>query len=338
MTARSSVSIITVLLALLSGCRHETAAGPPRASGYVEATEVKVASKVPGRVETVKAVEGQRVAVGETLVTIATTDIDLALRQAHAEGEQARAQLALLRAGSRPEDIRQADAQLAAANAERVGAEAELASAKQDEARFTQLVQARAGAEKQRDDAASHRGQAEARLAAAHEKTRAAAAVVDRLKAGARPEEIAAARARVAAADAQIAMLEQNRGEATVAAPAAGVVSARLVEPGELVAAGAPLITIVDLDHAWANVYVEEPLIPGVKVGQPAVVVTDAHDRLTGSVTFISPRAEFTPRNVQTAAERAKLVYRVKVTVDNRGGVLKPGMPVEVELSGAPVR
>jgi membrane fusion protein YbhG len=99
-----------------------------------------------------------------------------------------------------------------------------------------------------------------------------------------------------------------------------------------------PLITIVDLDHAWANVYVEEPLVPNVKVGQAAVIVTDAKDRLPGTITFVSPRAEFTPRNVQTAAERAKLVYRVKVTVDNSQGVLKPGMPVEAELSGGPPR
>jgi HlyD family secretion protein len=118
----------------------------------------------------------------------------------------------------------------------------------------------------------------------------------------------------------------------------AGVVSSRLVEPGELVAAGAPLLVVIDLDRAWANAYVEEPLVPGLKVGQSATVVTDAGDRLPGTITFISPRAEFTPRNVQTSAERAKLVYRVKVTVDNAKGVLKPGMPVEVELAAAGAR
>jgi HlyD family secretion protein len=88
----------------------------------------------------------------------------------------------------------------------------------------------------------------------------------------------------------------------------------------------------VDLDHAWASVYVEEPLVPTLRIDQPATVVTDAGDRIAGKITFISPQAEFTPRNVQTSAERAKLVYRVKVTVDNQKGVLKPGMPVEVEF------
>jgi HlyD family secretion protein len=76
--------------------------------------------------------------------------------------------------------------------------------------------------------------------------------------------------------------------------------------------------------------------VPSLKIDEAATVITDAGNRLAGRIAFISPRAEFTPRNVQTAAERAKLVYRVKVTVDNRQGVLKPGMPVEVEFGGAP--
>jgi HlyD family secretion protein len=93
-----------------------------------------------------------------------------------------------------------------------------------------------------------------------------------------------------------------------------------------------PLLVIVDLDRAWATAYVEEPRVAAVKIGQAATVMTDAGDRLEGTVTFVAPRAEFTPRNVQTASERAKLVYRVKVSVDNKAGVLKPGMPVEVDF------
>jgi HlyD family secretion protein len=115
----------------------------------------------------------------------------------------------------------------------------------------------------------------------------------------------------------------------------AGVIGSRLVEPGEIVAIGTPLLVLIDLDHAWANVYVEEPLVPGLRLDQAATVLTDAGNRLAGRITFIAPRAEFTPRNVQTAEERAKLVYRVKVTVDNREGILKPGMPVEAEFGPA---
>ncbi len=95
---------------------------------------------------------------------------------------------------------------------------------------------------------------------------------------------------------------------------------------------------LVDLDRAWASIYVEEPLVPTLKLEQAVTIVTDAGDRLPGHIAVISPRAEFTPRNVQTAAERAKLVYRVKVAVDNRQGILKPGMPVEAELTPTPVK
>jgi HlyD family secretion protein len=329
--------VITVLAGagiLMAGCRRDAAQGPPRASGYVEATEVKIASKFAGRVEQINAVEGRRVAAGDVVALMATTDVDLAIRQAQADRDQATSQLRLLQAGSRSEDIQQAEAQVAAADSERGAAVSELAAARTEEARFEQLLRARAGAEKPRDDAAARRQLAEARVAAAADRVRAATAALAKVKAGARPEEIAGARARVAAADARIASLDQNRRDATVVAPSAGIVSSRLAEPGELVAAGAPLAVIIDLDRAWANAYVEEPLVPALKIDQAATVVTDSGARLPGRIAFISPRAEFTPRNVQTTAERAKLVYRVKVAVDNGDGVLKPGMPVEVEFSG----
>jgi HlyD family secretion protein len=327
--------VVAALLAV--GCRHEVAPAAPRASGYVEATEVRMASKVPGRVTQVTVTEGARIDAGQTLVILATTDTDLALRQAHAERDQASAQWRLLRAGSRAEDIQQAEALFAAATADRRAVEADLDGAKADEARFEQLLRAHAGSEKQRDDAVSRRMRVEAQLKATEDRARAASATLDRLNAGARPEEVEAAAARVAAADARIATLQQNRADATILAPVSGTVSTRLIEPGELVAAGTPLVVIVDLDHAWASAYVEEPLVPGLKLDQAATVVTDAGDRLPGRLAFISPKAEFTPRNVQTSDERAKLVYRVKVMVDNHLGVLKPGMPVEVEFGG-PVR
>lgn len=326
-----------ILLVLVAACQRGQPADTARATGYVEATDVRVAAKVPGRVETVTVAEGVRVEAGAVLVTLATTDVDLALRRARAERDQAAAMLKLTTAGARAEDVRQAEAQLAAARAEREAAEADLASARTDEARFGQLLKSKAGSQKQYDDAVARRTLAEARVKAAADRAAAARAVLDRLAAGSRPEEIAAARARVAVAEAQIAALERDRAETSVVAPTAGVVGSRFVEPGELVSAGTPLILLLDLDHAWANVYVEEPVVPRIKIDQAVTVVTDAGDRLPGRVSFIASRAEFTPRNVQTADERAKLVYRVKVAVDNRQGILKPGMPVEVDL-GLPAR
>jgi HlyD family secretion protein len=302
-----------------------------RASGYVEATDVRVASKVAGRVHDVHVVEGQRVASGDRLVTLSTVDTDLALARARAERANADAQLRLLRAGARTEDVDQSAAQSAAAAAELRAAEADLAAATADAERFEQLLAKRAGSGKQRDDAVARRDVAAARARAAADRAAAAQATVARVKAGARPEELDAARARVAVVDAEIATLEERRSDARIAAPSAGIVTSRLVEPGELVAAGTPLVVIVDLDRAWANAYVEEPLVPTLRLDQTVTVMTDAGNRLTGRIAFISPRAEFTPRNVQTSDERAKLVYRVKIATDNREGVLKPGMPVEVE-------
>lgn len=322
--------VLAWAMAWTTACGTAGEAPAMRATGYVEATEVRVAARVPGRVAEVLVTEGQRVAAADVVAVLATTELDLAVRRARAERDQAQAQLRLLQRGARDEDIAQAEAQLAAARADQRAAEAERTSATADEARFDQLLARRAGSQKQRDDAVMRRSLAEARVTAAADRASATAAVLARLKAGARDEEIDAARARVAAVDAQLASLDHDRGDARLLAPVAGIVTARLVEPGELVAAGAPVAVIVDLDRAWVNAYVEEPLVPSLRLGQDAVVHTDGGETLQGSLAFIAPRAEFTPRNVQTSAERSRLVYRVRITLDNREGVLKPGMPVEV--------
>lgn len=332
---RTRLISATVMVVAMAGCSRKAELPATSASGYVEATDVRVAAKVAGRVETVAVTEGQRVTAGQVLVTLATTETDLAIARARADRAQAVAQLRLLQAGSRAEDIHQAEAQVAAAESDRRALEAELNAAKADEARFRQLIAANSGAQKQLDDAVARRQTTEARLRAAMDRSQAAAAQLARLRAGARPEELDAARARVAAADAAIATLENDRKEAVILSPSDGTVTSRLVEPGELASPRTPLLVIVDLDHAWANVYVGEPLVPSLRVDAPVSIRTDAGETLTGRIGFISPQAEFTPRNVQTADERAKLVYRVKVLVDNRTGVLKPGMSVTADFGAA---
>ena len=211
-------------------------------------------------------------------------------------------------------------------------AEAELQSAAADLQRFEALLKSSAGSVKQRDDAATRRAVAAARVKANQDRLRAAEEAVARLQAGSRPQEIAGSRARVAGVEAQIATLQKTVADAELKSPVAGIVTAKLVDAGETAVRGAPVVVVTDLDHAWANVYVDEPVVPRLRLGQKATLVTDAGQRIEGAITFISPKAEFTPRNVQTAEERSKLVYRIKVTVDNRDGVLKPGMPVEAEL------
>lgn len=321
-----------VILAAAAACGRGGDEGPVRASGYVEATEVRVAPEVGGRIVELAVDEGDRVAAGALVARLDTADTNLALQRVEAERAQAAAQLALLEAGPRAEDVRQARAQADAARAEVAAAETELQSADADLARFEALLASNAGSRKQRDDAATRRGVAEARVNAAKERVRSAEETVARLKAGARPEELAAARARVAAVDAQLAALHKAAADATVTSPVAGIVTSRLVDPGEIVAPRTPLVVVTDLDRAWANVYVDEPMVPRLSLGQTVPLVTDAGQRIQGKITFISPKAEFTPRNVQTAEERTKLVYRIKVTTDNREGVLKTGMPVEAEL------
>lgn len=327
--------VLVGLLLVTAACNRGAPVQENRATGYIEATEVRVAGEVGGRLVEVKVAEGDRVAAGDIIARLDTSDTDLALRRAGADREQAQAQLALVRAGSRPEDIRQASAQAQSAQSDIKAAQAELDAAIADFERFENLLRANAGSVKQRDDAATRRDVAAARVRGAQERAQAAAETVVRLRAGARPQEIEAARARVSATDAQIASLQKNAADAVVRAPVGGIVTAKLLDAGEMAAPRAPVVVITDLDHAWANLYVDERLVPRLKIGQAATLVTDAGHRLNGTITFISPKAEFTPRNVQTADERSKLVYRIKVTADNKDGVLKPGMPIEAELQPA---
>jgi HlyD family secretion protein len=177
------------------------------------------------------------------------------------------------------------------------------------------------------------------RVQAAQSRVDAADQVTARLRAGARADEIDAARAHVAAAAAAVATAEEALNDTTLRAPIAGVVTETLVSLGEVIAPRAPAVVLADLVNAWADVFVDEPAIPRLRLNQPAMVFTDAGGAgISGTVTFISPKAEFTPRNVQTAEERSKLVYRVRVSVHNDEGVLKQGMPVEAVLPLQAVR
>jgi HlyD family secretion protein len=325
--------VLAALTLTSAACAEPPPADRIRVSGHVEATETRLAPDAGGRILTLSIAEGDRIEKGHQVLTLDTRDGELALRRARAERAQADAQLRLLLAGSRAEDIRQAESQVAAASADLSAAKAELASADQDLERYEALLLSNSGSRKQRDDAETRRNVARDRVKAAESRVRTADEALARLRAGARPEEIAAARARVDAADAQIAVLEKSLSDATLFSPVSGIVTEKLVEAGEVIAPRTPVAVVVDLDRAWADVFVPEPAVPRLRIGQPARVFTDAGGAgLPGSITYISPRAEFTPRNVQTAEERSKLVYRVRIAADNRDGVLKLGMPVEAEI------
>jgi HlyD family secretion protein len=325
--------LLCIALAACSACAEPPPTDRVRVSGQVEATDVHVASPVGGRLLELKASEGQRVEAGELLARLDAADAELALARARAERDQADAQLRLLRAGSRVEDIRQAEAQVATARAEAAATDAEVAAAQKDVDRFAALVASNAGSRKQLDDASARRDVGRERARSAQDRVRAAAENLARLKAGARREEIDAAAARVAAAEAQIATYQKAIADATVTAPISGIITEKIADQGEIVQPRAPIAVITDLDRPWANVYVDEPIVPRLRLGQPATLFTDAGgEGIPGTVTAIASRAEFTPRNVQTAEDRSKLVYRIKITVDNQNGVLKAGMPVEADI------
>jgi len=331
MTTKGAVWAVGAAIAI-AGCQEGEPSNAVRVSGHVEATEVQIAPDVGGRLLELRPVEGDRVAAGDIIARLDTRDVELQIARARAERAAADAQLRFLQRGARAEDVRQARAQAAAASAEAAAAAAELTAAETDLARFEALLAANAGSQKQRDDAQARVDVARQRARSAQERVEAAREAVARLEAGATREEIDAARARVAAADAQMAVLEKARADATVVSPVEGIVTQRLAETGEVVAPRMPLLVVTDLDKAWANLFVPEPLIPRITLGQAATILTDAGDRVPGKVTYVSPQAEFTPRNVQTPDERSKLVYRIKVSVDNRAGTLKVGMPVDAEL------
>jgi HlyD family secretion protein len=332
----SAVALAATLAA--TACSEPPDPNHLRVSGHVEATEVRLAPQIGGRVLTMEVKEGDQVSPGARILTLDATDIELAIARAKTEQGAAEAQLRLVRVPARPEDVRQAEAQVSAAGADVASARAEVDAAAADLQRYELLLARKSGAQKPRDDAATRREVAMARLDATQRRVEAAEAALARVNAGARPEEVAVAQARIATAAAAIASLEKQRSDAVLDSPVAGVVTDKLVEAGEIIAPRAPVVVVTDLDHAWADVYVPEPAVPRITIGQTATIFTDAGGTgLNGTVTYISPKAEFTPRNVQTADERAKLVYRIRVTVDNSAGVLKQGMPVDAEFALAPV-
>jgi len=283
---------------------------------------VRLAAKVGGRLLELPHREGDPVAAGATVARFDTVDAEHELARAQAELDAADAALRLLLAGTRAEDLRQAEQELARA-------QAELDAAARDVTRLDALAERGTATVKARDDARTRRD-------VATRATAAARAVLDKLVAGARAQEIEAARARRAATEAAVAGISQRIADMTVTAPRAGVITERTAEPGEVLPAGAPLSVLTDLAEPWLTVYVDQPSLSRFALGDAVEVRVDGHGQpFAGRVTFVSPVAEFTPKNVQTPEERAKLVFRVKITLDNRDGVFKPGMPADAYFTGS---
>lgn len=303
-----------------SGCR--LGGDRPDGSGTIECTQVQVAPSVAGRIVELSPDEGGVVHSGQIVARLDPADYALRRDEARAALAQAEAQLDLLRAGSREEDIQRAREQVREARAAQEAADADLE-------RVRRVFERQSATRKQMDDARIGSERASAVRAAVEQS-------LARLLKGSRPEEIRAAESAVDVAKARVALAEKAIADCAVPAPLDGVVTTRSREVGEWVGAGSVLMTVSRLDEVWLSVYVPEPRLAGVTIGQPARVRLDGMERtLTGTVTYVSSEAEFTPRNVQTADERAKLVYRVKITLPNPDGALKPGMPADGYLAPA---
>jgi HlyD family secretion protein len=314
---KRTIVVLLAVAALSPGCGRNNA--NPDGSGTIECTEVQVAPRVAGVIAALATEEGAVLAAGDVVAVIDSTDYVLRRDEARGAFEAAESQVDLAEAGPRDEDIETARDGVAAADAGSKAAEA-------DRLRVQSLFDSGSSTQKQLDDVTALADRAQANLGAARQ-------LLQKLVRGSREQELRAARALADQARARLAQTRKAVTYCTIAAPVAGTVTVRSREEGEFVAVGAPIVTIARLESVWLSIYVPEDRLAGVKIGQPARVRVDgdAND-YRGTVTFVSPEAEFTPRNVQTAAERAKLVYKVKITIENPEGVFKPGMPADAYL------
>ena len=286
--------------------------------GNVDVRQVNLAFKVAGRIAAVTAEEGDTVAAGEIVASLETADFDDEVRLARSRLERQAAVLAALEAGTRPEAIDQARALVAQHEAALRLAQATL--------RRQQELAARNVASHQVHD------EAQARLDEARAQLRAAEKALALAEAGPRREDIAQARAQLNADRAALSLAQRRLADATLIAPTDGIILTRVREPGTVVAPGETVYTLTLTSPVWVRTYVDEPDLGRIYPGMSAEVRTDSGGVYRGQVGFISPRAEFTPKTVETRELRSSLVYRLRVIVTDPDNGLRQGMPVTVVL------
>jgi HlyD family secretion protein len=313
------VPIAVMACLVLAAC--SSASRAIEASGTIEATSVQVSSKSSGEVLHLDASEGTFVKEGDILAVIDHAALEIQLGQARSGVDLAKAQLDLLTNGARGEDLAQAKDALNQANDT-------LQNAQEDFNRMESLYKVNAATKKQRDDA-------EFRLTNAKTQASSAQQALLKLQNFARPEDVKAALARVDQAVYSVRLLQKSIQDCTVRSPTSGIVTEKLVEEGELAAPGTGLYVITDLDTVKLTIYVSETDLGNIRLGQEAKISIDSKPGITypGKVTYISPIAEFTPRDIQTKDERVKLVYAVRIEISNPQGIFKPGMPADATLA-----
>lgn len=343
------------------------------ANGQVRGTEVTLSARIPGIAEVVAVREGDRVSPGQLVAQIAARELEARLAQANAQQTAAQSLVAELDAQARVLDETSAQARVGArvvagtvshemhrageavarATADVAAAEAQATQDNKVYERFEDLLAKGFVSRNYFDEMAARRQSSGARLTAARraaeearaarEKASAASGEVeirerDVKRIAAERDRVLAARssatAQVDAARARVAEIEAQLADTRILAPSRGTVMAKLVEPGELVAAGRPVATLVNLEDLFVRVYVTERDVGRLRLGDVATVSVDAYpDRsFFGAVSEVAQQAEFTPKEVHVKEEREKLVFGVKVRLTSPEGLLKPGMPADVRI------
>jgi HlyD family secretion protein len=291
-----------------------------RVSGNIEITNVEVSFKIPGRVEERPVAEGQTITAGQMVARLEDKDIKLEIAQRKAQVDTARAVLAELKSGSRPEEIAQAEAAL-----ERV--EADGSRTRVEFERQKRLYEREVISTREFDQAKTAFEGTEARIREAKE-------VLTLVRKGPRQEKIEQARSTLEQAREALELAQTRLKYATLLSPLSGTVLSENVQAGEFVSPGTPIVSVGDLNRVYLRAYINETDLGRVKVGQDVKITADTFPGKTfeGKISFIAPQAEFTPKNIQTQKERVKLVYRIKVEVPNPEMELKPGMPADGEI------
>ncbi|GIK59735.1 MAG: HlyD family efflux transporter periplasmic adaptor subunit [Ignavibacteriota bacterium] len=318
---RSFIILSTVtLIFLISGCGNNKQPDSIDASGTIESTNVIVSAKTSGEILMIKFTEGSKINAGDTILIIDHEHLDLQLLQAIAVQNAAEAQLRLMQKGAREEDIIQAEQNL---NQAKVNLE----TAEKDKIRMQNLFDTHSITQKQYEDAAAKYDLMNAQYKSAQEN-------YAKVKKIFRPEEIDQAKANLDKAVAGVELLQKNIRDSYVTSPINGFLVKTFIERGESVIPMSSLFKVSDLDIIELEIYISEEELGYVKLGQKADISVDSFKDKTfeGKVTYISPEAEFTPKNIQTKDERTKLVYAVKITIQNKDYYLKSGMPADAVI------
>jgi len=330
--SRRVLLVALVLIVLLAGFgsylwRQRGANDPSAAfslSGNVDVHQVELAFRVSGRISAVKVQEGDKVSAGQVLALLDPVPFQTDVNSARADLAQAQAQLDKTRRGFRIEEVEQARANVAQRAADLENAQVTLR-------RQQQLVASGLVTHQQIDDAQARVHMSEAALAASRGQ------LTLELH-GSRIEDIEAQEATVASAQARLEKAQTALADATLLAPSNGIISVRAREPGAIVQAGQTVYTLTLNDPVWIRAYVSQPRLGRIKPGMVVKLTIDSMPgkHYDGTVGFISPEAEFTPKTVQTEQVRDDLVYRIRVIASDPDNVFRQGMPVTVLIAAAP--